>query len=404
MSVVTAGAPSSLRGIAVVVFVGSFLDSLGYGVTFLLPPLFAGLGGDAADVGAVLGVAAVTTLISVAFAGHISDGLGRPKATALASLCLAAAHLGFSQAGSMSPLLFICGALLGVGWGLFYCLSAIILAVLIPPAERPKLFLLQSACIMAGIGLGPLIGPFLAIQGSDVSAAFLAVAVATAIGALLFAAVSVPVRRQESINGVDGIARLDGPSVRRVLASEARYPIAMVGIGACVFAGFHAYQTVIADRLGLPFSVFFTVYTLTVVSLRVVLAGVMGRAPLYLASGFLLVAMSVGSALFLVATGSLLLYGASAVLLGIGYGITYALIKSIVANESPPGLAPQAMQLFNLSYFVGVFGFPFVGGFVIVHFGTAVLIVTMIALAVLECVIAFQRHWANRCRAQADSA
>jgi hypothetical protein len=39
------------------------------------------------------------------------------------------------------------------------------------------------------------------------------------------------------------------------------------------------------------------------------------------------------------------LYGLAAFLLAIGYGITYALIKAIVANQAPDGLSSQAMQM-----------------------------------------------------------
>jgi MFS family permease len=128
----------------------------------------------------------------------------------------------------------------------------------------------------------------------------------------------------------------------------------------------------------------------------VVLAVTAPKVPLYLASAWLLAAMTAGSALFLVLGGSLVLYALAAFLLGIGYGIAYALIKAIVANEAPEGLAPQAMQLFNLSYFVGVFAFPGLGGLIIAEFGAMTFVAIMAVLALIECAIAIQRHARKR--------
>lgn len=378
-----------------VVFAASFLFSLGYGVTFLLPPLFAGFGADEADVGTVLGIAALSTLAAVFFAGHLADALGRAKVVGLAGLMMAAAHLGFGLAPSYGLHLWLSGLLLGAGWGLFYCLSQIIIALLIPPAERARFFLISHAFIMGGIGLAPVLAPLVARFDLPVAWVFLVVAGGAALAAVLFFVVSSALHEGRSRTS-DAASSLTLDAARRILASEARYPIIMVGIGACVFAGFHAYQTTLAAAAGVDYALFFIVYTVTVVFFRTILSGTMGRLPLYGSSTVLLLAMTAGSAIFIGLDGSTGLYALAAFLLGIGYGITYALIKAIVANEAPDGLAPQAMQMFNLSYFVGVFAFPFLGGLVIVHAGTGAFVLIMTALAAIECALAASRHLARR--------
>lgn len=194
----------------------------------------------------------------------------------------------------------------------------------------------------------------------------------------------------------DAASSLTVAAARRVLASEARYSILMVGLGACVFSGFHAYQTSLAASAHVDYSLFFVVYTVTVVVFRMVLSGHMARLPLYAASAVLLVAMTAGSAIFLGLDGDRGLYVLAAFLLAIGYGITYALSKALVANEAPPGLSAQAMQLFNLSYFVGIFGLPFLGGHLIVRHGTTALVAVMTGLAAAECLVALARHLATR--------
>jgi MFS family permease len=104
-----------------VVFVASFLFGLGYGVSFLMPPLFKSFGADEAAVGTVLGVA-------VLLAGHVADAIGRARAIAIGGV--------------------------GIGWGLFYCLSQIIIALLIPAAERARYFLISHAFIMGAVMTG----------------------------------------------------------------------------------------------------------------------------------------------------------------------------------------------------------------------------------------------------------
>jgi len=76
----------------------------------------------------VLGVAAVATLVAVLFAGHVADAIGRARAIAIGGV--------------------------GIGWGLFYCLSQIIIALLIPAAERARYFLISHAFVMGAVMTG----------------------------------------------------------------------------------------------------------------------------------------------------------------------------------------------------------------------------------------------------------
>jgi MFS family permease len=382
--------------IIAIVCMASFFCGAGYGATFLLPILVDGFGAGTELVGSVLGAAAVSTLLTVAYAGHISDGLGRAPAVGLSGLLLAAGNAGFALSGGNAAVLLLAGIVLGIGWGLFYCLSAIILAVLVEPASRARMFLVSHACLMAGIGSAPLLAPFMESMGAPLALAFLLVAAGTTFSGLALFAIAPAIRREEGVRAVEGVARLSLPAARLIFASEARFPIIMVGLGACVFAGFHAYQTVIAEAAGVDYAYFFAIYAATVVLFRIVLAATAPKVPLYLASAWLLAAMTAGSALFLVLDGSLVLYALAAFLLGIGYGIAYAVIKAIVANEAPEGLSPQAMQLFNLSYFVGVFAFPGLGGIIIAEFGAMAFVLIMAVLAAIECAIAIQRHARKR--------
>ena len=108
----------------------------------------------------------------------------------------------------------------------------------------------------------------------------------------------------------------------------------------------------------------------------------------------LVMALSVG--LFLVLGDSKWLYLLAAVLFGIGYGVSYPIIKAMAANEADNDLMPQTMQLFGLSYFIGVFGFPFAAGWIIVTAGIFALLLASLGLALIETALASRRFLVKR--------
>ena len=105
--------------IIIIVCMASFFCGGGYGATFLLPVLFEGFGAGTELVGIVLGAAAISTLLTVAYAGHISDLIGRAPSVGLSGLLLAAANAGFALSGGDAAVLIVAGIVAGIGWGLF---------------------------------------------------------------------------------------------------------------------------------------------------------------------------------------------------------------------------------------------------------------------------------------------
>jgi hypothetical protein len=60
-----------------VFYLAVFLQAGAYGLTFMLPRLFEGLGSDEKAVGTMLIFTALSTLFSVYYCGHLSDAFGR---------------------------------------------------------------------------------------------------------------------------------------------------------------------------------------------------------------------------------------------------------------------------------------------------------------------------------------
>lgn len=382
----------SLRSVLIVYFFATFLEAGTYGLTFLLPPLLEGFGGNEKDVGIVLIFTAVSTLITVLYMGVFTARLGRLNTIGLASVLIAISLFIFGQAMRLSPMLFVAGILLGSGWGLFYVLTPIVLSEITPPQHRIRAFTLLSVFIMAGFGLSPVFGYLLVSAGLHIGFTFTLTAVFCLISGVMFMALKGSIARLSHGQASPISSGLSLKVLCAVFCSRAIRPIIMVGLGASVFAGVTNFQTVYAAENGLEYATYFLTYTLTVILCRVIFAEFMGgRAP-YATISFLLAIMTASVIGFLFFTETRISYIIGAMLFGIGYGVSYPIVKAMAANDAEPEYLEQTLQIFGLSYFIGVFGFPFVAGWVITNFGIASLLIIAICLAAIECLMALQRY------------
>lgn len=372
----------------------SYLLSLSYGSTFLLSLLIGSRGGNELDAGSVISAAMLSTFVAVIVSGHLSDLLGAARSITLFSLLLVVASLGFALTPGFGNLLLFFGLMLGLGWGVFYTLGPIIVASLVTPAHRARYFALLSGSMMTGIGSGPLLGRAASALGYPVTAAFYLAALASLIGALLFWRLDVQLKKTPSASAA--VARISWHATARVLSSRAVFPIIMVGLGGCVFGGLSSFQTSYAASRSLDYSLFFFGFMGAAISSRMLIAGlVVKRDPLRtscLLSGLMMVSILMFS--YVVDDG--FSYMLAAMMLGVGYGLTYSVINGLAANEAPAGTTSQSLLLFSLSYFVGVFGFPLLAGRIIVEHGMVTLLLTVLTVALLNWLITvgrlFWRH------------
>jgi len=365
----------------------SYLLSLSYGATFLLSLLIGSRGGNEHDAGSVISAAMLSTFAAVIVSGHLSDVLGAARSIALFGVLLVAASLGFALTPGFGNLLLFFGLLLGLGWGVFYTLGPIIVASLVTPAQRAKYFALLSGSMMTGIGSGPLLGRAASALGYPVTAAFYLAALASLIGVLLFWRLDAHLKKTPATS----VARISWRTTSQVLSSQAVFAIIMVGLGGCVFGGLSSFQTSYAASRSLDYSLFFFGFMGAAISSRMLIAGiVVKRDPLR--ASCLLSGLMVGSiVLFGFVVDSGFSYVLAAMMLGVGYGLTYSVINGLAANEAPHGTTSQALLLFSLAYFIGVFGFPLLAGKIIVEHGMHALLLTVLAVAALNWLITVGR-------------
>ena len=373
------------------IFVATFFQSGAYGLTFLFPPLFEDFAANEKDVGSVLLAAAISTLIVIIFCGHLTSLIGRLQTLALSSLLVTVSLFMFGYADRFSIFLFVAGVLLGAGWGLFYALIPVVMSQLADGNNRIRYFSLQAAFMMAGFGLSPVFGNYLVTQGSSISMAFVVNSIACVISCAIFLVLVMPIERHSNQLSKNN-ARLSILAFSRIVTSPAIIPIIMVCIGACVFSGMTNFQTVFAKLNNLDYSHYFLSYTITVIVLRILFAGFGGGKYPYLIVSILLFVMTFSVLLFYYLADNALLYIVGASLFGVGYGVSYPIIAAMAANDADSDLVAQSMQILSLFYFVGIFGFPFIAGWMITSVGIKPLLILVCFLAFAEAVIALIRH------------
>jgi MFS family permease len=166
-------------------FIAIFLQAGAYGLTFMLPRLFESFGANEKTVGVMLGMTAVTTLVTVYFSGHLSDMFGRLRTLAAACIAISAALFLYGMIESVGVLLVCASVLLGFGWGLTYSLGSIVLTRLVSAHERVRYFMLLSVFVMAGFGLSQVLAAVLEGAGYSVRDAFFVTAALCLVRALL---------------------------------------------------------------------------------------------------------------------------------------------------------------------------------------------------------------------------
>ena len=372
-------------------FLAIFLQAGAYGLTFMLPRLFADFGSGEKVVEAMLFATAISTIVTVYFSGHISDKVGRVRALGIACMAIAVSLFLYGYVSSVGIGLLVASVLLGFGWGLTYSLGPIVLTRLVSAEERVRFFTLLSIFVMAGFGLSPVFASGLEGFGYPVQVAFYLTSGLCLISAVLFFILINPIKVHALNPAPEHSSRITLSALRQVLKSRALLPVIMVCMGASVFAGLNNFQTVFADDRGLNYATFFFVYTLTVVFFRLVLVKFRGGNNPYKTIALLQYVMAASVVLFIFSGDSIPLYITVAILFGLGYGASYPILVAMAANDAEEHLRPQTLQIFALTYFIGIFGFPLLVGWGIVEFGYTAVLVFVAVLAIIEATMALRR-------------
>ena len=161
-----------------------------------------------------------------------------------------------------------------------------------------------------------------------------------------------------------------------------------------MFSGLMTFQMSMMQGTRAQAGTFFSVYTVTVVVTRWLLGQFVIKVRREVATKVLLVLMVLGIAAMYAMPYGAMFHSAAAVLLGIGYGLVYPVIEAQAVNDSDAMHRHAALTWFVTSYFIGVFGFPALGGWVLVHMGKDMLLalIGLCGLTALMLAIVRDRH------------
>jgi MFS family permease len=356
------------------------------------------LGGDEADFGVVLSAAAVPAVLCIGLLIRYPEAF-RPHVV----VALAIATYGIGAVGASlvtegwTPLVGI-GVLLGTAWAVVYAASPMAMSLMVTDEGRAAYFGYLTGTQQIGIGVGPVISRFLVetplgFRGTFLMAGFLCLA-AMALTLLVGALVSDAGKEGEEESEAAPVSF--GAAMRRILVSEAAFSLAMILLFACLFTTMTSFQPTFAGARSLDYSVFYVAYTVAVIFSRFVLAGVAVRfdSRFVIAASVSIMALAVAS--FLAVGSNTLFYGISSALLGLGYGLALPSVQAQAVNVSEEQVRPRVLPMAGMLFEGAILGFPLVAGWVITGFGYRALFAVLLALVLVQVIIAWWRFLVAR--------
>jgi MFS family permease len=381
----------------VLLLLGTLGISTAYGMMLLLPLYVNELGGTEADFGVVFSSATLTAVLCIGLLIRYPEALRPHVVVALAVATYGLGATGTSLVtGGWTPLIGI-GVLLGTAWAVVYAATPMAMSGMVTDEGRAAYFGYLTGTQQVGIGAGPVIARFLVstplgFRGTFMAAGLvcLGAVVLTLIGGVLAPDTRTNVGT-ENPSGNEVAAVPFGAAIRRIVGSEAAFPLVMVLLFACLFTSMTSFQPAFAATRGLDYSVFYVTYTVAVIFSRFVLAGMVSRfdSNLVIATSVSVMALAVAS-FFVVGSGSLL-YGVSSASLGLGYGLALPSVQARAVNVSAEPVRPRVLPVTGMLFEAAILGFPLIAGRVITSFGYQALFAVLLAIALAQVAIAWWR-------------
>ncbi|MBB4263048.1 MFS transporter [Bradyrhizobium sp. CIR3A] len=373
--------------ISIPFMLGSISVAASYGSSFFLVDALRSIRQSATTAGAVISTGTIATILCSLVAGRIADSLGVMRTITLAAAMTAMAMICFASAQTLTLFAYVGGLFLGIGWSVFYILAPLQVLAHVRADARIKYLTLLSGSQMLGIGLAAPLARTVAESSGSYIAVYALFAAACLVGAMLLEFAGRALARAPQIKMPTVRLTLEG--VLGAFKSNTRYPIIMIGLGACAFAGLSTFQTLYATSRSQSADTFFLVFTLTAVFLRFAVAPTIGRFRLERVAAFLIVCTIAGLFILFINAGSAAIYILGTAMFSLGYGLSYSTLNGMVvfiAGTDGTSFA-VASQVFTLSYFIGLFGFPYIAGQVVKASSFDELLISMMMLIVANGVL-----------------
>ena len=315
---------------------------------------------------AAVSLGGVTAVTSGLAAGSLADRIGPRNILVAAMICNATAYLLYTQV-TVSWHAFLVGLLVGVGTGTYGPTSQALTASMVAKENRPAAFAQNRVTAIVGLGVGGVVGGFVAAGGLH---GYLQLLVLDAVTFLLFAAVALmlPAGRVTSIapttsSGYVAVLR------DRVFVRLVAINIALVSAGiAPMLVLLAAYAKGEAHIGTQAIGAIYAVNTLTIVVAQLPLtrfAQSRDRMHVLRTGSLLWVAfwlVALGAGAWLQGLGAAAVIGAAAVAYAVGECLYTAVMLPTAAALAPDHLRGRYLGAMGLAWQTGFLIGPTAGG------------------------------------------
>ncbi|EJF89141.1 MFS transporter [Bartonella tamiae] len=359
------------------VYLGSFMTSFSYGVMLTLPLfLSTTLNLSLIKSGQIISMGIIGVIVSITSIPYFLKYISTSVMASMGSFIYTIAIVLILYTNSI--FLYLAELLLGAGWGIIYTLGPIIVSSISLEKELSKNFMFLSAFNMLGAGLSPVIVKIVIDQDSAIENIFIFAALLSFLASIIF--LSVNIQKNKNNKSLPIL-----PIIKIIFTSRSIIPLFMVFLGACIYISMMNFQFVFATNNNLNFSVFYISYTIALLFGRFFLSEFILKISPPTAILSLLLLMLVSLCLFLITTNNIF-YALPSSLLGISYGLVYPLIQTQMVNNISSEKRSTYLTIFSLSYFLGVFGYPYIYTLSVDTGGILVSFSVLIFLCILDIV------------------
>ncbi|MFZ6771673.1 MFS transporter [Undibacterium sp. SXout7W] len=350
----------------------NFFVTFAVGIFLTLPLWFQSFGRNELFFGQVFAVGAVGALVCVLSSHWLLKRFGLSRFAPAGSLLFFIGSIIFllesRSVMPSEPLLYLASLLHGMGWGIFLTQGPLCMSSTLEDKERSYYFTIYGAYNTMGIGLAPIFCSLaLKYLGMNYSNLYTLACVTSFVAFLLSSKAANRNKLYATVGQNEAGASSQG--IGTIMRLPSAFFLTMVVICACVYTSMMNFQATFATSIGIDYTIFFSFYTLAVVSARFGLSKSIAK----FSPGFVIAALAllmvIALTLLLYADLSVVVYAMGALLLGVSYGLLYPLIQAQAVNHAPSAMRAQALIAFSLSYLVARYLFPYLGAVAVQEHG-----------------------------------
>lgn len=370
------------------VYIAGFFVAIAFGNVLMLSKFLYALGESEDFIGQVISMGTCGVFIGVFAASFITEKVDPCRIAATGSLLYGLGIILVLYLHSFVWFLYIAGFLFGFGWGVVYTLCPILINDWVNKQEKAFYFSFLVGVLALGMAIAPILTDpllFFAIPSKNMFLLSFGLCVISCVIFIYLALVNAANHHRGVLNIFQEWQRL-----QRIIVAEAKYPLCIALLCGGIFGSMMNFQPLFSLLNNLDISVYFFCYTFAIITMRMIVSKSIPNANTYTAVLVLFAIMGSGFVLFLFVGSNIVLYALASFFYGAGYSLIYPIVQTL-GIHSLPNKSDEKRYLgyFCLSYFIGVYGIPYIAGNIIVLIGYIGLIyfclsMAMIAMACIE--------------------